>query len=76
MDVPALRQLKPELDRFLGRYGLLFGRGEAAAHAYWFVRGLLLGADRRSVENVAEAIDACVVQSRQKFITQSPWSDA
>jgi SRSO17 transposase len=35
----------------------------------------LLGGDRRSVENIAEAIDGCVVRSLQKFIAQSPWSD-
>lgn len=75
MDVQALRQLKPELDLFLARYAPLFGRDEAADHASRFVQGLLLGADRRSVENIAEAIDGCVVRSLQKFIAQSPWAD-
>jgi SRSO17 transposase len=74
MDVKALRQLKPELDGFLDRYAPLFGRDEAQDHAHRFVQGLLLGGDRRSVENIAEAIDGCVVRSLQKFITQSPWS--
>ena len=27
------------------------------------------------MENIAEAIDGCVVRSLQKFIAQSPWSD-
>lgn len=75
MDVKALRQLKPELDAFLERYAPLFGRDEAQDHAYRFVQGLLLGGDRRSVENIAEAIDGCVVRSLQKFLAQSPWSD-
>jgi SRSO17 transposase len=74
MDVKALRQLKPELDGFLQRYAPLFGRDEAQDHANRFVQGLLLGGDRRSVENIAEAIDGCVVRSLQKFIAQSPWS--
>ncbi len=74
MDVQALRQLKPELDLFLGRYAPLFGRDEAQDHAHRFVQGLLLGGDRRSVENIAEAIDGCVVRSLQKFIAQSPWA--
>jgi SRSO17 transposase len=74
MDVQALRQLKPELDLFLDRYAPLFGRDEAQDHANRFVQGLLLGGDRRSVENIAEAIDGCVVRSLQKFIAQSPWS--
>jgi SRSO17 transposase len=74
MDVNALRQLKPELELFLERYAPLFGRDEAQEHANRFVQGLLLGGDRRSVENIAEAIDGCVVRSLQKFIAQSPWS--
>jgi SRSO17 transposase len=75
MDVQALRQFKPEFELFLERYAPLFGRDEAQAHANRFVQGLLLGGDRRSVENIAEAIDGCVVRSLQKFIAQSPWSD-
>ncbi len=74
MDVKALRQLKPELEVFLERYAPLFGRDAAQDHAHRFVQGLLLGGDRRSVENIAEAIDGCVVRSLQKFIAQSPWS--
>ncbi len=75
MDVQELRQLKPELDLFLGRYAPLFGQDETQAHAGRFVQGLLLGGDRRSVENIAEAIEGCVVRSLQKFIAQSPWPD-
>ena len=75
MDVGALRQLRPELELFLERYAPLFGRDEAQDHANRFVQGLLLGGDRRSIENIAEAIDGCVVRSLQKFITQAPWSD-
>jgi len=74
MDVPALRQLKPELEGFLRRYAPHFGRDEAQDHAHRFFQGLL-GGDRRSVENIAEAIDGCVVRCLQKFIAQSPWSD-
>ncbi len=75
MDVQALRQLKPELNLFLERYASLFGQDEAQDHAHRFVQGLLLGGDRRSVENIAEAIEGCVVRSLQKFIAQSPWPD-
>src|SRR5947209_3691930 len=74
MDVHCLRQLKPELDLFLERYAPLFGRDEAHAHANRFLQGLLLGGDRRSVENIAAAIAGSVVRSLQKFIGQSPWS--
>jgi SRSO17 transposase len=73
MDARELRRLKPELEAFLDRYASLFGRPEAQGHARRFVQGLLLGGDRRSVENVAEAIDGCVVRSLQSFITAAPW---
>ena len=73
MNVKELRRLKPELESFLGRYAPLFGRPEAQGHARRFVQGLLLGGERRSVENIAEAIDGCVVRSLQQFITTAPW---
>src|SRR5271170_3725980 len=76
MDVQQLRQLKPEFDGFLDRYLPHFLTPEAQGHADRFVQGLLLGGDRRSVENIAEAIEGCVVRSLQKFIAQSPWPDA
>jgi SRSO17 transposase len=74
MDVEELRRLKPELESFLDRYAPLFGRPEAQGHGRRFVQGLLLGGDRRSVENIAEAIDGCVVRSLQTFVTNAPWS--
>jgi len=76
MDVRQLKRLRPELEAFLERYAPRFGLQQARDHANRFVQGLLLGAERRSVENIAEAIDGCVVRSLQKFIAQSPWSDA
>lgn len=76
MDVRQLRRLRPELEGFLERYAPRFGPQQVCDHANRFVQGLLLGAERRSVENIAEAIDGCVVRSLQKFIAQSPWSDA
>jgi SRSO17 transposase len=75
MDVQELRRLKPEFDLFLDRYAPLFGRDEAQGHANRFLQGLLLGGDRRSVENIAEAVEGGVVRSMQKFIAQAPWRD-
>jgi SRSO17 transposase len=76
MDIRELRRLKPELETFLGRYAPLFGRPEAQGHARRFVQGLLLGGERRSVENIAEAIDGCVVRSLQQFLASAPWDAA
>ena len=76
MDAQELRRLRPELESFLDRYAPLFGRPEACGHARRFVQGLLLGGERRSVENIAEAVDGCVVRSLQSFIAASPWDAA
>ncbi len=73
MDLKELRRLRPALESFLDRYAPLFGRSEAQGHARRFVQGLLLGGQRRSVENIAEAIDGCVVRSLQTFIANAPW---
>jgi SRSO17 transposase len=75
MDRNQLRGLRPELEGFLDRYLGLFGRAENQQHARRVVQGLLLGAERRNVENIAEAIDGGVVRTLQKFIAQGRWDD-
>jgi len=75
MDARQFRRLKPELDLFLDRFAPCFGHDGHALHARQFVHGLLLGGDRRSAENIAEAMDGGVVRSLQKFLGQGRWSD-
>src|SRR5262249_26501459 len=75
MDERQLRQLKPELDRFLERYAPLFGRDENQAHARRFVQGLLHKGERRNTENIAEALDGGPVRSLQAFVTTGAWDD-
>jgi SRSO17 transposase len=75
VDEPQLRALKPELDRFLDRFAPLFGRDENQAHARRFVQGLLHGGERRSIENIAEAMSGGPVRSLQAFISTGVWSD-
>jgi SRSO17 transposase len=75
MDEQQLRQLKPELDCFLGRYAALFGRDENQAHARRFVQGLLRGGERRNTENIAEALHGGPVRSLQAFVTTGAWDD-
>ncbi len=75
MDEQQLLSLKPELDRFLGEYAPLFGREENLHHAQRFVGGLLVGGERRNVENVAETMQGGPVRSVQAFITTGAWQD-
>jgi SRSO17 transposase len=76
MDEQQLRQLKPELDRFLDGYVPLFERGANAAHAKRFVQGLLHRGERRNAENIAEAMTGGAVRNLQAFLTTGAWSDA
>lgn len=76
MDERQLLRLKPELDRFLDGYVPLFGHEANAAHGRRFVQGLLHAGERRSVENIAEAIKGGSVRNLQAFITTGAWSDA
>src|SRR4249920_484715 len=75
MDEQQLRQLKPELDRFLDRFAPLFGRDENRAHARRFVQGLLHGGERRNAENIAQAMTGGPVRSLQAFLTTGDWQD-
>lgn len=75
MDGKQLRRLRPELECFLERYTVHFGRAGNLAHARQLVHGLLDGSDRRNVENIAEAVEGGVVRTLQKFISQGAWED-
>lgn len=75
MDEHQLLALKPEPDRFLDRFAPLFGRDENQAHARRFVQGLLRGGERRSTENIAEAMRGGPVRSLKAFISTGTWSD-
>lgn len=74
MDGKQLRRLKPELDLFLERYLPWFGRAENQPHAVAFVHGLLGAAERRNIENIAQAVTGGVVRTMQKFISQGCWN--
>lgn len=76
MDEQQLRQLKPELDRFLDGYAPLFECDANAAHAKRFVQGLLHRGERRNAENIAEAMTGGPVRNLQAFLTTGAWSDA
>ncbi len=76
MDEQQLRQLKPELDRFLDGYAPLFERDANAVHAKRFVQGLLHRGERRNAENIAEAMTGGPVRNLQAFLTTGAWSDA
>lgn len=71
-----------ELDRiyttfldFHARFAPLFGRREARERSEQYLRGLLVQrSERRSAENLAEAIPGASARTLQMFVSDSPWS--
>jgi SRSO17 transposase len=83
MDTIELRAAWERLAQLHGRFAHCFGRREPRAHALGYVRGLLLGTERKSVEPMAlvfggsspdqPEIEQSVALAWQRFITCSPW---
>ena len=83
MDTIELRAASERLVKLHGRFAPWFGRREPQEHALGYLRGLLLGIDRKSVEPMAlvfggdspdrPEIEQRVALSWQRFLTVSPW---
>ena len=83
MDTTELRAASERLVKFHERFAPLFGRPEPQEHALGYLRGLLLGTDRKSVEPMAlifggsspdqPEIQQSVALAWQRFLTVSPW---
>jgi SRSO17 transposase len=83
MDTIALRAAAERLTKLHGRFAPCFGRRECREHAVGYVRGLLLGTERKSVEPMAlvfgrdsaesPQIEQRVALAWQRFLTVSPW---
>ena len=53
MDAQQIRQLKPKLTEFLGRFDDCFARRDTRAHLPVYVEGQLSDLQRKSVEPIA-----------------------
>jgi hypothetical protein len=83
MDTVELRAASERLARLHGRFVPCFGRRECQEHALGYLRGLLLGTGRKSVEPMAlvfggsspdqPEIEQSVALAWQRFLTVSPW---
>ena len=74
MDPHHLRSALGRLTEFARRYERLFGRPELGRHARVYLRGLLGGAGRKSVEPVALE-EGVPVRTLQHFVGQARWRD-
>jgi SRSO17 transposase len=83
MDTVELRAAAGRLRGLHGRFAPYFGRRECREHSLGYVRGLLLGQERKSVEPMAlvfggpsevePEIKRSVALAWQRFLTVSPW---
>jgi len=83
MDTIELRAASERLVKLHGRFAHCFGRRESQEHALGYLRGLLLGTGRKSVEPMAlvfggsspdlPEIEQSVALAWQRFLTVSPW---
>jgi len=69
-----VRGCRAHLTRFLNRYLPLFYREEQRGHASAFVRGLLSGLERKSVEPIARQA-GIPRKNLQMFVGQGAWDD-
>lgn len=61
--------------RFHARFAPLFGRREARERSEQYLRGLLVQkSERRSAENLAEAVVGATPRTLQLFLSNAPWS--
>jgi SRSO17 transposase len=81
MTTSEVRAAATELVRLHERFAPLFGRKEAQTHSLVYLKGLLLGEERKSVEPIAlafgqpgpEGPSQSQVIALQRFASSSPW---
>ena len=69
MDVAQLRQLKPELNKFLRQFDGCFPRKDTRSHPPVYISGQLSGLERKSVEPISVEADVAP-RTLQEFLSQ------
>lgn len=73
VNLNELERLNHRLQQFLEETTACMGRSERRRWAGYYIRGLLLDGQRKSIEPLAQRVGADV-QGLQQFVGQSPWS--
>lgn len=75
MDAKELDCVEERFFRFHGRFAPRFGRREARARSEQYLRVLRVQrGERRSAENLAEAVEGATPRTLQMFLSEAPWS--
>jgi len=74
MDASTFERIYETFHAFHRRFAPYFGRREARERSEQYLRGLLVQrSERRSAENLAEAVEGATPRALQRFLTESPW---
>ena len=77
MDPAEFEHVAERFTAFHQRFSPFFGRPETRLRSKQYLQGLLVqDQERRSAENLAEAIDGATPRALQRLLTESPWPTA
>jgi SRSO17 transposase len=68
-----VRAAADRLVDFHERFAPLFGKEQAQDHAYFYVKGLMVCPERKSIEPIALNVGNGQVSAMQKFVNIAPW---
>jgi SRSO17 transposase len=68
-----VRAAADRLVEFHERFAPLFGKEQAQDHAYFYVKGLMVCPERKSIEPIALNVGNGQVSAMQKFVNIAPW---
>jgi SRSO17 transposase len=69
-----VRATAEQLVHFHDRFAPLFGKAQAQDHAYDYIKGLMVCAERKSIEPIALLVGRGDVSGLQKFVAAAPWA--
>src|SRR5436309_14947107 len=76
MTKDEVRAAAERLVEFHERFAPLFGKEQAQDHAYFYVKGLMVCPERKSIEPIALNVGNGNVSEMQKLISIAPWDQA
>lgn len=73
MEVNELNKVQKQLSDFVGEFVHSLGRCERRHWCQFYLAGLLLDGERKSIEPICDRLDGGNVQALRQFVNQSPW---
>lgn len=73
MNLRKLKSVQNELLNFVSEFGTYLGRKERHHWCHYYMSGLLLDGERKSIQPMAKRLPGGNEQALQQFVNQSPW---